>query len=115
MLLVILGHSVHFWTGDWFVLIKPVYESKLLALISTILSSFPVYCFVLISGYIFYFKTNESDSYLKLSILLKKKAKRLIVPYYFVICVWCIPIYLSLGVRTSFLVLNRLQRPSCGL
>lgn len=55
MLLVILGHAVHFWTGDWFTN-NPFYESRSLAALSDWIVSFPIYTFVLLSGYIFAFK-----------------------------------------------------------
>lgn len=56
MLLVILGHAVHFWTYDWFTVYTPVYECRSLAILSSWINSFHIYAFALVSGYIFAFK-----------------------------------------------------------
>lgn len=55
MLLVILGHSCIFWTGTWFVE-NSMIDSKGLSFLSSWLSSFHIYAFALVSGYIFAFK-----------------------------------------------------------
>lgn len=55
MLLVILGHSCCFWDGTWFTG-NPVFQSKWLGLISSLVGSFHIYAFTLVSGYIFAFK-----------------------------------------------------------
>lgn len=56
MLLVILGHAAHFWTGDWFTVQTAVYPSLGLELLSDWVNSFHIYAFALVSGYIFAFK-----------------------------------------------------------
>lgn len=55
MVLVILGHSVAFWSGDWFTK-NPLYQSQSLNALYVWLSSFHVFAFTLVSGYIFAFK-----------------------------------------------------------
>lgn len=55
MLLVILGHSCCFCDGTWFTG-NPVLQSKWLDLISSLVGSFHIYAFTLVSGYIFAFK-----------------------------------------------------------
>lgn len=90
MLLVILGHAVHFWTGDWFTN-NPFYESGSLAALSDWIVSFHTYAFVLVSGYIFAFK-QFGGGYLKYSQYIANKTKRLLVPYAFVAMIWVVPI-----------------------
>lgn len=55
MLLVILGHAMAFWSGDWFTS-DPILQSKGLNGLYTWLNSFHIYAFTLVSGYIFAFK-----------------------------------------------------------
>lgn len=90
MLLVILGHAVHFWTGDWFTN-NPFYESESLATLSNWIVSFHIYAFVLVSGYIFAFKKWEGG-YPKYKQFIANKTKRLLVPYAFVAMIWVVPI-----------------------
>ena len=90
MLLVILGHSCIFWTGTWFVE-NPMIDSKGLSFLSSWLSSFHIYAFALVSGYIFAFKILKGG-YSHYGVFLKNKAKRLLVPYVFVMLIWVAPI-----------------------
>lgn len=55
MLLVILGHSVKFWEGNWFTK-NPQLVSESLAWLSRWIASFHIYAFTLVSGYIFTWK-----------------------------------------------------------
>jgi fucose 4-O-acetylase-like acetyltransferase len=92
MLIVLIGHSLHFWTGDWFTLTEPVYSSTVLKELSDFFSSFHVYCFTLVSGYIYYYLRYEQKRYNTFNKFTRNKIKRLIVPYFFVLIVWIIPI-----------------------
>lgn len=92
MLSVVFYHSCVFWTGGWFKVCKPVYESDFLLLLSRLLNSFHVYCFVLVSGYLFYFLKFEKGKYITYKDLLKKKSLRLLVPYFAVCFLWVAPI-----------------------
>lgn len=56
MLMVILGHSVAFWSKSWFTIQTPAFDSMTLSTIFTWLNSFHIYAFALVSGYIFAFK-----------------------------------------------------------
>ena len=56
------------------------------------LSTFHNYAFVLISGYIYYYIKYENDRYKQFWTFVKKKANRLIVPYFFVLVIWVIPL-----------------------
>lgn len=55
MLLVVLGHSVNFWRGDWFTG-NPLIPSMGLTFLSKWVNSFHVYAFTLVSGYLFAYK-----------------------------------------------------------
>lgn len=90
MLLVIFGHSCCFWDGTWFTG-NPVFQSKGLSLISSWVGSFHIYAFTLVSGYIFAFKILRGG-YSHYGLFLKNKAKRLLVPYVFVMLIWVAPI-----------------------
>ena len=90
MLFVILGHSVHFWTGDWFTA-NPAISSLGLRYFSDWINSFHVYAFTLVSGYIFAYKMN-GGGYNTYTSFLKNKAKRLLIPYAFIAIIWVIPV-----------------------
>lgn len=91
MLLVILGHACAFWTNSWFTE-KPVIGSKGLSILSSWIGSFHIYTFALVSGYIFAYKVTSEGGYNHYLIFLKNKAKRLLVPYVFVMFIWVAPI-----------------------
>lgn len=90
MILVVLYHSMIFWTGNWFVG-EVKYESQLLSIISKWLNSFLMYGFTLVSGYIFYFLKYEQGKYQKFRLFIINKIKRLVIPYIFVSVIWVIP------------------------
>lgn len=96
MLLVVFGHSIHFWTGDWFTVIRPIYSSKILCYLSNFFSGFHTYAFALVSGYIFYYLRVEKNRYNDFFSFIVKKSKRLIVPYIFVAGTYLIPIEIVL-------------------
>ena len=90
MLLVVLDHSMSFWTGEWFTK-NPVFLTPHLSLISSFLGSFHIHSFTLISGYLFYYLKHEKEKYPQYFSFLKQKAKRLLVPFAFVAVAWVIP------------------------
>lgn len=91
MLLVVLDHSMSFWTGEWFTK-NPVFLAPPLGLVSSYLGSFHIYGFTLVSGYLFYYLKYEQGKYAHYIPFLKQKAKRLLVPFVFVAAVWVIPV-----------------------
>lgn len=91
MFIIVIYHSILFWGGNWFVE-KPVFNSEILKILSLYLNSFHIYCFTLVSGYIYYYLKIEKHKYDKLNEFVKTKVKRLIVPYIFVAAVYVIPI-----------------------
>lgn len=94
MILVVLYHSMVFWTGDWF-RGEPVYNSEILSIISRWLNSFHIYGFTLVSGYIFFYLKEEKGSYGMFVPYIINKSKRLLVPYVFTSVMWVIPISIS--------------------
>ncbi len=94
MLLVVLGHSMGMWmTGGW-----GPYEasqpSAVLHYLADWISTFHIFSFTLVSGYIFYYAKYEKGSYKDYLPFVKKKLERLIVPYLFILVVWVIPVYI---------------------
>lgn len=89
MILVVFYHSIVFWTGTWFSS-DPVFESNFLGLLAEYIGSFHIYAFALVSGYIFAYKI--SGGYSHYLPFLQNKAKRLLVPYVFVMFIWVAPI-----------------------
>lgn len=92
MLCVVSGHAVNFWNRRWFTPFDPAYDSAVLVYFSDFLNSFHTYAFTLVSGYLFYYLKIEQDRYKRLSLFVKAKAKRLLIPYIFVSLLWVIPI-----------------------
>lgn len=90
MFLIVLYHSMIFWKGEWFTA-NPIRQSKILSDITLWLGNFHIYAFVLISGYIYCakYKIEDKTDFLP---FIKKKAKRLLVPYIFTALVWVVPI-----------------------
>lgn len=58
------------------------------------MNSFHIYAFILISGYIYAYLRYEKNKYSNFNLFLKKKFKRLIVPYIFTSTFWVIPFYI---------------------
>ncbi len=92
MLCVVLGHSVNFWKGNWFIVVDPIYQSKSLALISDIVNSFHIYAFVIVSGYVYAFLRIQKGKYDSFILFIQNKTKRLLVPFIFICAIWVCPI-----------------------
>ena len=90
MLIVIFGHSIAFWTQNWLD-IEVIIPCPILGYGYSWINSFHIYGFALVSGYIFTFKIMKGGYKEYLSFLLNK-AKRLLVPYVFVMITWVAPI-----------------------
>lgn len=92
MILVIIHHSILFYTGnDWFIG-NLEYKVKLFSWIANWSHSFRMYAFTLVSGYLYCYLRYERGKYQSLRLFFKNKLKRLIVPYIFVSTIWIIPI-----------------------
>ena len=100
MIFVVMGHSCLFFGGHWLSLISPVFVNKPLGFFAEWLSSFHIYAFTLISGYIFYYLKYESLNvkYHNFFLFIFNKVKRLLFPYVFVSILWVIPLSIITGV-----------------
>ena len=90
MILVVFYHSIIYFGGSWFDK-SPIYQSQALAILAEWFHSFLMYAFVLVSGYLFYYLKQEKGKYDRFVPFLLNKAKRLLIPYAFICCVWVIP------------------------
>ena len=91
MILVVLYHSILFWNGNWFTA-NPAETSQVLAVLANWLTSFHIYGFALVSGYIFFYQKHEKKKYGEFVGFVANKAKRLLVPYVFTAVIWVIPV-----------------------
>lgn len=92
MLFVIIGHSISFWNGTWFTALTPEKTSIFYKYLSIFIGGFHIYCFALISGYIFYYLKIERGKYQNYLQFIWLKIKRLIIPFWFVMLCWVLPI-----------------------
>lgn len=90
MLIVIFGHSIAFWTQNWLD-IEVKIPCTILGLGYSWINSFHIFGFALVSGYIFAFKI-MGGGYREYLQFIRNKAKRLLVPYIFVMLIWVAPI-----------------------
>lgn len=92
MLIIVLYHSILFWGGNWFSAFKPSVIIHSVSIFSGWLSTFHVFCFVLVSGYLYSYLRYEKDKYQHFGNFFRGKAFRLLIPYIFVSVFWVIPI-----------------------
>ena len=90
MLCVVIYHSIAFWTNSWGE-VKPLIQSQSLSLVASWLNSFHIYSFTIASRYLFSFCYREKKDYRVLGIFLRRKSKRLLIPYILVSILWVIP------------------------
>lgn len=107
MLFVVLDHSICFYGGSWFQIIKPLEINKNLVFISGFVGNFHIYGFTLVSGYIYYYSKYEVAKYKFFKNFLISKIKRLIVPYIFCSIFWAIPVYKILYKQDSVDILKK--------
>lgn len=103
IILIVLYHSALFWTGSWYQF-HTNQHSQFLSWGALWLNSFHIYCFVFVSGYLFYYLKKENKKYNDFMIFTKDKAYRLLIPYVFVSLCWNIPfaIYFKVPFNTLF-------------
>lgn len=94
MIGVVLCHSVIFYGGGWFSSSLLPAANDYMRGFAGWLQSFTVECFTLVSGYIFCYIRYERGGYDNFPKFVKKKAFRLLLPYFSVALLWCIPIEL---------------------
>lgn len=91
MLIIVLYHSIVFWGGSWFTA-DPAQSAAPLKAAAEWMNSFHIYAFALVSGYLFYYLKCECGKYSRFLPFIANKAKRLLIPYLFVLAVWVVPI-----------------------
>lgn len=91
MLVIVLYHACAIYGGAWFG--DPATPCPALGVFVQWLSTIHVPLFLLGSGYIWAYLKMETDKYDDACVVLKKKARRLLVPYLFVGVVWAGPVY----------------------
>lgn len=92
MLVVVLYHSMLFYTGNWFTVIKPVKVLNYIDYITTFINTYTMPIFVFCSGYLFFYQKKKNNKYNNLLIDMKKRFNRLVIPYIFTSLLWIIPI-----------------------
>jgi len=95
MLCVMIFHSCILWSGIWQPFMTPVIECSWLGLFATWLSTFHIYAFVLVSGYLYSYIRLEKKGYNDARLFVKKKAKRLLLPYLVITIFWLVPFALA--------------------
>ncbi len=90
MLIVVLYHAMLCWDGKWFSAVT-VEPEPVFAALTSWLNRFHIYGFVLVSGYVFHFTQYERGRKQSLASLMRSKARRLLIPYAFVLLAWVIP------------------------
>jgi len=92
MIIIVFYHSVVFWGEGWLASVPVLRPSQVLGKLSVWLNSIHIYAFALTSGYLYYAKKYERNQYKEFLPFIKKKAQRLLIPYYAVSFLWAIPI-----------------------
>ena len=92
MILVVLYHAMLFFGGTWFTVAKPEGGGEYLYYIAKWIGTFHIQTFAMASGYLFYYLRKEKNRYNNPAKDIKKRAKRLLVPYLFTILLWIMPI-----------------------
>lgn len=87
MLFIVFYHVILPWTGN-----QMNIQSDGLKYCAYWLNTFHIYAFALISGYIYCYYKLENGKYGAFGAFIKKKAKRLLIPYLFLSILWVGPI-----------------------
>lgn len=91
MLVIVLNHTYAIYCGVWFC--EPATPCSALGVFVQRLSTIHMPLFLLVFGYIWAYIKMETDKYDDACVVLKKNAKRLLVPCLFVGVVWAGPVY----------------------
>jgi fucose 4-O-acetylase-like acetyltransferase len=95
ILLVVLGHVTHPYSGSW--AFNSSRGSTMFKLICGYIYTFHMPLFVAISGYLFYISNEVKNKYTNIKILIIEKYKRLILPMLSVGLLYMIPIKILVG------------------
>lgn len=112
MLVIVLYHSMLFFNGEWFVYQTPIFKADYLKYIANWLNTFHVQTFCMVSGFLFYYLKIEKGRYNNPIKDIKKRSKRLLIPYIFTSVFWVIPIaiyfnnYSALDIIKKFVLME---------
>ena len=93
MALVVMGHSVALWAPEGWFNMPPAYPSKLMTFLTVFFGEMHIYCFTIVSGYLYAYLKFEKGKYTLFVPFVKNKVHRLLVPFVFVSVVWAVPFY----------------------
>lgn len=91
MLVIVFYHACALYGGAWFG--GPATPCPALRLLVHWLATIHVPLFLLVSGYIWAYLKMETSKYDDVRIVLRKKAKRLLMPYLLIGLFWAGPVY----------------------
>lgn len=86
---VVLGHSCIIYDGYWNTY-PAAYNSTFFMWLKAVITAYQMQLFFAISGFLFYY-TSRKHTYIE---IVKKKSKRLLIPFFFVGLCWLIPVRL---------------------
>ena len=89
MFCVVLYHSMALWNKNTW-LVPPKEENIVLAAAALFLNNLHIYVFTFVSGYIFYYLRFEIRRYKNFCTDLKKRSRRLLIPYISGALFWCV-------------------------
>ena len=83
MVIVVLYHCFLFFGGNWFTPVEPAQSADYLYWVARWMSTFHIQTFTMASGFLFYYLWKEKGRYNELKKDIKKRAKRLLLPFVF--------------------------------
>ncbi len=93
MLLVVLYHSLLCCTGLSWAPQSAYQTSRIYYFVAQFLNSIHIYAFTFVSGYVYAYLRYETDRYSDWKTVIKKKTRRLLLPYATTAILWVIPFY----------------------
>lgn len=93
LLLVVLYHSLLCCTGISWAPQSAYQTSRTFYYIAQFLNSIHIYAFTFVSGYVYAYLRYETDRYSDWKTVIKKKTRRLLLPYASTAIFWVIPFY----------------------
>lgn len=92
MVAVVLYHCFVFFGGNWFTVVEPAQDTNYLYYIAQWMKTFHIQAFAMASGFLFYYLRKEKGRYNEPKNDIKKRAKRLLLPFVSTSIFWAIPI-----------------------
>lgn len=107
MILVVIYHCAALWMPvGWFNQV-PKIKSNALGMIAEWLNYIHIYSFTFASGWLFYYSYIERKKIKNFTSVLKKRFKRLIVPYVIVSIIWLLPFEIAYFHPTAETLINK--------